>query len=1194
MADNNDSKETADAKTDAEAQRLAKKNKYRKPKPWDTDDIDKWAIQEFKPEDNPLPFLEESSFATLFPKYRETYLREIWPMVTAALDKVATRDLIKLLSRSVQFNQAIRILEDGIACDIVKIGGLVRNKERFVKRRQRLIGPDGNTLKAIELLTECYVLVQGNTVACMGPYKGLKDCRRIIVDCMKNIHPIYHIKELMIKRELAKDEKLKGESWDRFLPKFKKQNVKLAKKPKAPKKERALFPPAQQPRKIDLQIESGEYFLSQAERDAKALETKKMAQAENSLKRQKEREKSFIAPKEEKNKATKRKQEEDSAPAAQSIEELKTKLMKKASKKAKMAEPEDTIKDFIICPDSNTFRILIATDNHLGYLEKDPVRGADSFVAFEEILALARSSEVDMVLLGGDLFHDNKPSQKSFHSAISLLRQYCLGDKPCAVEILSDRKENFPSGFDKVNYEDPNLNVGIPVFSIHGNHDDPSGGGNLCALEVLSASGLVNYFGRQSSLDEIHIKPILMRKGSSHLALFGLGNIRDERLNRLFRDRKVKMYRPKDFHEQEWFNMMVLHQNRAAHARNNYIPESYLSKILHLILWGHEHECRIDPRDDGESEIYITQPGSSVATSLSEGESVPKHVGILSIKGTMFGIEKIPLTSVRPFIMEEVELFKVEPRLSPKDTSQVNEFLQKKVMSMIDKARASWTELNPNAHPDAFPKPLIRLKASRFKTIAGITNGFTTFNPHRFGQAFFDLVANPKDILLFYRKRAKVERVEHKTIIEPTLPDELSALSIADLVEQYLDIQKLEILPENELADAVVNQVEKNDVQSLGTFITKTLTDTKNAIFSRIAPDQSDQATRSRSRDTVGSPQLDDDGAAGESAGMDIVGDALDRPEHSGLGVDYERDEATLAKQIQQIKERQVREFAMQKGASNQNRGNAARTADGAMDVDGNADDFDDFGVEDARGAQMPTRVAPMRGMARAGPSSALQMSDGDDLNDVEDEELEDDYDQDIPAATGRRGKAAASTASRAKGKAPVRSRAEATTATAAAGRERKAAAITNPIADTQGSFASTTTAAAAAKRNRTAAASTSAAVPEPPARIRKIVNESIEDDEGGQDDDNRAAVQPRQPAQSLEPLLSQSAVSTAASTARGRKRELPSSLRTSSNAAAAKRQTVLQFGASQAASVNIESIADSVRDDEPKAAAAKRTRARK
>jgi len=57
-------------------------------------------------------------------------------------------------------------------------------------------------------------------------------------------------------------------------------------------------------------------------------------------------------------------------------------------------------------------RILIATDNHLGYMERDPIRGNDSFVSFEEILQQARKLKVDFVLLGGDMFHENKPSRR--------------------------------------------------------------------------------------------------------------------------------------------------------------------------------------------------------------------------------------------------------------------------------------------------------------------------------------------------------------------------------------------------------------------------------------------------------------------------------------------------------------------------------------------------------------------------------------------------------------------------------------------------------------------------------------------------------------------------------------------------------------------------------------------------------------
>ncbi|KAF3680339.1 putative indole-3-acetic acid-amido synthetase GH3.1 [Capsicum annuum] len=187
------------------------KGKHDKPKPWDDPSIDHWKIEKFDPEWNQSGLLEVSTFSTLFPQYRVIYLMpsdvkvpglwrrssphrenmyicEIYFIVRgfgemfSNIEKVAgsmtvlttmktrdpyiilkARDLIKLLSRSVFAPQAVKILNDEMQCDIIKIGSLVRNK--------------------------------GNIVAAMGSFKGLKQVRRIVEDCVLNkMHPLHHIK----------------------------------------------------------------------------------------------------------------------------------------------------------------------------------------------------------------------------------------------------------------------------------------------------------------------------------------------------------------------------------------------------------------------------------------------------------------------------------------------------------------------------------------------------------------------------------------------------------------------------------------------------------------------------------------------------------------------------------------------------------------------------------------------------------------------------------------------------------------------------------------------------------------------------------------------------------------------------------------------------------------------------------------
>ena len=47
----------------------------------------------------------------------------------------------------------------------------------------------------------------------------------------------------------------------------------------------------------------------------------------------------------------------------------------------------------------------------------------------------------------------------------------------------------------------------------------------------------------------------------------------------------------------QWFNIFVLHQNRLQHSASakNTIREGYLARFLDLVVWGHEHECILEP-----------------------------------------------------------------------------------------------------------------------------------------------------------------------------------------------------------------------------------------------------------------------------------------------------------------------------------------------------------------------------------------------------------------------------------------------------------------------------------------------------------------------------------------------------------------------------------------------------------------------
>ncbi|ROT35076.1 DNA repair exonuclease [Sodiomyces alkalinus F11] len=506
--------------------------------------------------------------------------------------------------------------------------------------------------------------------------------------------------------------------------------------------------------------------------------------------------------------------------------------------------------------DADTIRILVATDNHVGYEERDPIRKDDSWRTFDEIMNLARTEDVDMVLLAGDLFHDNKPSRKSMYQVMRTLRQNCLGMKPCELEFLSDANEVFEGAFPHVNYEDPDINISIPVFSIHGNHDDPSGDGHYCSLDLLQVAGLVNYFGRIAEADNIEAKPLLLQKGQTKLALYGLSNVRDERMFRTFRDNKVKWFRP-DLQQGDWFSILALHQNHHAHTATSYLPENVLPDFMDLVVWGHEHECLIDPSRNPETGFHVMQPGSSVATSLVPGEAVPKHVAVVNVTGRDFQIKKIPLKTVRPFVTKEIVLatdkrFKGVDRI--KDNRQeLTKRLMKVVDEMIDQANAEWLAIQDDDEDDNMeerPLPLIRLKVEYTAPEGG---QYDCENPQRFSNRFVGKVANTNDVVYFHRRKT-AQRSSDKDA--PDLPEGIESLSldtikVEALVQEFLAAQSLKILPQAPFGDAVNQFVNKDDKHAMEMFVSDSLASQVKQMLDLDSDDDDLEAAMEKYRDSL-------------------------------------------------------------------------------------------------------------------------------------------------------------------------------------------------------------------------------------------------------------------------------------------------------------------------------------------------------
>lgn len=484
--------------------------------------------------------------------------------------------------------------------------------------------------------------------------------------------------------------------------------------------------------------------------------------------------------------------------------------------------------------DDNIIRIMITTDNHLGYKDKDLIRCDDSFAAFEEVLEKCKSSRADILLIAGDLFDENKPSRRTMHRTIELLRKYCLGEETVYLTCLNSPGDIIKNEYGNMNYENPFLSISLPVISIHGNHDDPSKDGvkgePLAALDILASCNLVNYIGKHDNIEEIEVRPLLFKKEDSFVAIYAVGNIRDERMNRLWKSKKFLFVQPTEEQGRSKFHcILVIHQNRDyGRGSKNCIHESMIPEWMDVVIWGNEHEAKPCLIDSLMGTYRIYQPGSSIATSLNAGESSkhPKSFGLLELKwmnGKKMRLTPFKYTQIRPFVYDEMNL-QQEAGLDPGDPrieDKMKQMITRKIQRMIQEAKEE--ELAPRDINTEYKIKdpslvLIRLKVD--------IQGFPSFSLVRFAQQFVGKVAN-EDILIFSKKKATGDRERateternrgsHHTELldafEKGDEDAINLIKVEDLVNETINSsnKKLGILSEDLMATALSDFVNKKE-----------------------------------------------------------------------------------------------------------------------------------------------------------------------------------------------------------------------------------------------------------------------------------------------------------------------------------------------------------------------------------------------
>jgi len=305
-------------------------------------------------------------------------------------------------------------------------------------------------------------------------------------------------------------------------------------------------------------------------------------------------------------------------------------------------------------------KIAVISDTHLGF-GKGTERFEESFSNALQAFKLAAEEKADLVLIPGDVFDSDTPSQDVWHKTFELFS--FLKKQPGSARILKEKKGDCREF----------VFSSLPVIAIAGTHEY-LGKERKNALEVLEAAGFLVCLHAAKATAEIAGQKIVVQ---------GLSGVPEKKaLDAL------KLWSPKPVQGEK--NVLLLHQSikqflpfdddMIASIAIEDLPEGF-----DLIINGHLHWHSFIE----EKNHRLLIPGSTIITQAKRLES-EKEKGIVLWDSETNAIEFKPLPVQRKLFYEKIDFKDASPE-------QIKEIVSEKISSLL-------------AVHNSPIKPLVRLK----------------------------------------------------------------------------------------------------------------------------------------------------------------------------------------------------------------------------------------------------------------------------------------------------------------------------------------------------------------------------------------------------------------------------------------------------------------------------------------------------